>query len=141
MANYRLSFSGGDDHIVQAEIADCPTDSDAEAVARICCGDHRAVDVWEPARHVEGVNAVIDADHSVIMNRSDLLRSGGQQANSDNIILETIFLRNDVRTTCIALRATKTKFKTEMRTLSAKTRSCIQHSYELLDRLNFTGKF
>lgn len=141
MANYRLSFSGDDDHIVRAEIADCPTDSDAVAVARLSCGDHQAVEVWEPARHVEGVDAVIDANHSVIMNGLDLLRSREQQASSDNIISDTMSLRNDVRTACIALRATKTKFETEMRTLDAKTRRRIQSSRELLDRLSFTDKF
>ena len=61
MADYRFFFFGDDDHIVRAEVVDCSTDDDAIAVARVACGDHRAVEVWELARRVERVDAVIAA--------------------------------------------------------------------------------
>jgi hypothetical protein len=57
MANYRLFFIGRDDHIVKAEVLDCPTDSEAVAAARAACGEHPAVEVWELERKVGRVDA------------------------------------------------------------------------------------
>jgi hypothetical protein len=61
MASYRLFFIGCDNHIVKAEVVDCPTDDEAIAAARAACGEHPAVEVWERARRVERVNASITA--------------------------------------------------------------------------------
>jgi hypothetical protein len=55
MANYRLFLIGRDDHIVKAEVVDCPTDGDAIAAARVACKEHPAVEVWEQARKVQRV--------------------------------------------------------------------------------------
>jgi hypothetical protein len=63
MANYRLFFIGRDDHIVKAEVVDCPTDGDAIAAARAACREHPAVEVWEQARWVERVAADAAADN------------------------------------------------------------------------------
>jgi hypothetical protein len=57
MASYRLFFVGPDDHIVKAEVIDCPTDTEAVAVARASCIEHPAVEVWEFARRVGRVDA------------------------------------------------------------------------------------
>jgi hypothetical protein len=62
MANYRLFFIGRDDHIVKAELVDCPTDGDAIAAARAACREHPAVEVWELARWVERIDADAAAD-------------------------------------------------------------------------------
>ena len=65
MAHYRFFFLGNDDHIVRADVVDCSTDDDAVAAARVASGDHRAVEVWELARRVERVDAVIAAGDGV----------------------------------------------------------------------------
>ena len=65
MASYRLFFIGRDDHIVKAEVVDCPTDDEAVAAARAMCGEHPAVEVWELARRVEHVSAHISAGDGV----------------------------------------------------------------------------
>jgi hypothetical protein len=65
MASYRLFFIGRDDHIVKAEVVDCPTDDEAVAAARAMCGEHPAVEVWELARRVERVSAHINAGDGV----------------------------------------------------------------------------
>jgi hypothetical protein len=65
MASYRLFFFGRDNHIVKAEVVDCPTDDDAIAAARAVCGEHPAVEVWELARRVERVSAVIGGGDGV----------------------------------------------------------------------------
>jgi hypothetical protein len=65
MANYRLYFIGADDHIVKAEVIDCPTDDDAIAAARVVCAEHPAVEVWERARRVQRVDASISVSDSV----------------------------------------------------------------------------
>ena len=80
------------------------------------------------------------------MNHSDLVGCDEQRADLDNIILETTALidemttlRNHVRTSSTALIATKARFKTEMWIASAKTRTSIQRSRELLDRVSSAG--
>ena len=65
MADHRFFFLGSDDHIVRADVVDCSTDDDAVAAARVACHDHRAVEVWELARRVERVDAVIAAGDGV----------------------------------------------------------------------------
>ena len=65
MAQYRFFFLGNDDHIVRADVVDCSTDDDAVAAARVASGDHRAVEVWELARCVEGVDAAVDTNDGV----------------------------------------------------------------------------
>jgi hypothetical protein len=65
MASYRLFFIGRDDHFVKSEVVDCPTDDDAIAAARAACGEHPAVEVWELARRVERVSALIKASDGV----------------------------------------------------------------------------
>jgi hypothetical protein len=65
MASYRLYFIGRDDHIVKAEVVDCPSDDDAIAAARAACEGHPTVEVWERARRVKRIDAVIDANDSV----------------------------------------------------------------------------
>ena len=57
MADYRLYFIGRDDHIVKAEVVDCPTDSDSVTAARAACGEHPVVEVWDWARRVGRINA------------------------------------------------------------------------------------
>jgi hypothetical protein len=52
MATYRVFVFGSDDHIVRAEVIDCPTDDDAMNLAPGLGGDHKAVEVWEFARCV-----------------------------------------------------------------------------------------
>ena len=63
MASYRLFFIGRGNHIIKAEVVDCPIDRDADALARAACTEHPAVE--EGARRVERVDAdttaVIDA--------------------------------------------------------------------------------
>jgi hypothetical protein len=61
VATYRLFFIGRDDHIVKAEVVDCPTDGDAVAIARVACAEYPAVEVWEWTRRVERVDADITA--------------------------------------------------------------------------------
>ena len=61
MASYRLFFIGHDDHIMKAEVVDCPTDGDAVALARAACAVHPAVEIWQGARRVERVDADITA--------------------------------------------------------------------------------
>jgi hypothetical protein len=63
MANYRLYFIGADDHIVKAEVIDCPTDDDAVAVARASSAEHSAVEIWELARKVKRLCADRTAGH------------------------------------------------------------------------------
>jgi hypothetical protein len=65
MASYRLFFIGRDNHIVKAEVVDCPTDDDAIAVARTACGKHPAVEVWHLARRVERIDASLAAGDGV----------------------------------------------------------------------------
>ena len=57
MAHYRMFFIGSDNHIVGAEVLECPSDDDALARARLSCGAHPAVEVWELARRVGLVEA------------------------------------------------------------------------------------
>jgi hypothetical protein len=66
MANYRLFFIGLDDHIMKAEVVDCPTDSDAVAIARASCAEHPAVEIWEGARKVDRVDADTTAVSDVV---------------------------------------------------------------------------
>jgi hypothetical protein len=80
------------------------------------------------------------------VNHSGLLGSDEQRADLDNIILETTALidemttlRNHVRAASTALIATKARFKTEMWVARAKTRTNIQRSRELLDRVSSAG--
>jgi hypothetical protein len=56
MAIYRVFVLGGDDHIIRAEVIDCPTDEDAMTLAPSLSGDHKAVEVWELARCVGRVD-------------------------------------------------------------------------------------
>ena len=57
MATYRVFVLGSDDHIVGAEVIDCPTDDDAMTLAPSLSGDdHKAVEVWELARYVGRVD-------------------------------------------------------------------------------------
>jgi hypothetical protein len=56
MATYRVFVFGSDDHIVGAEVIDCPTDDDAMTLAPSLSGDHKAVEVWELARCVGRVD-------------------------------------------------------------------------------------
>ncbi len=65
MPNYRLFFIGQDEHIIRAEVADCPSDGDAVAVARVSCQDYRAVEVWDLTRQVKRVDAVEHASNHV----------------------------------------------------------------------------
>jgi hypothetical protein len=65
MASYRLFFLGRDDRIVKAEVVECSADDEAVAAARAVCGEHPAVEVWELARRVERVSALMDAGDDV----------------------------------------------------------------------------
>ena len=56
MATYRVFVLGSDDHIIRAEVIDCPTDDDAMTLAPSLGGDHKAVEVWELARCVGRVD-------------------------------------------------------------------------------------
>jgi hypothetical protein len=62
-----------------------------------------------------------------------------REAQVNDIILETIAPRYDVRATYNALAVAKAEFSAEMLTLSVKTNCSIQRSRELLDRLTTKG--
>lgn len=55
MASYRLFYVGRNEHIVKADVVDCPTDQDAIEAAGSSRGDYQAVEVWELARRVARV--------------------------------------------------------------------------------------
>jgi len=57
MTSYRLFFLGPDDHFVKAEIVECRTDGDAVDIARACCTDHPAIEIWELDRKVDRIDA------------------------------------------------------------------------------------
>ena len=62
MPTYRIFMLGNDDHIVGADIMDCPTDGDAMTRAPSFGGSHTAVEVWELARCIERVDLHHPAD-------------------------------------------------------------------------------
>ena len=62
MATYRFFFLGSDGHITGADVADCPTDAEAVALARSTGGAHRAIEIWELKRRVERVEATQGVD-------------------------------------------------------------------------------
>lgn len=56
MTTYRVFVFGDDDHIVEAQLLDSPTDSEAINRAPDCGGDHKAVEVWDLKRLVARVD-------------------------------------------------------------------------------------
>jgi hypothetical protein len=56
MATYRVFVLGNDDHIIGADVIDCPSDDEAMARAPCLAGTHQAVEVWELGRRVGRVD-------------------------------------------------------------------------------------
>jgi hypothetical protein len=56
MATYRVFMFENDNHIVGAELLDCPTDFEAMARAPDIGGECKAVEIWDLARLVGRVD-------------------------------------------------------------------------------------
>jgi hypothetical protein len=70
MAIYRVFVLGSDDHIIGADVIDCPTDREAMTLAPSIGGDHKAVEVWELARRVGRVDRPHAAESEQMLYQS-----------------------------------------------------------------------